>query len=200
MAMIQKQVENQLVKYLAIITIALLAIIGVGGSLGFNYIQSLKKDSAIWQENYIQTTQQIRSLRLDLSDFKTVSGIHFDSIIKVAKIKPKHVTQYIENKNVYNYSDTTITEIVKRNDSTYYFSDTTGCIKIKGLVSTKDSIPAVSITSKNYESNSYYIFHNERKSYKFLFWTWNLFGKRESKLTVKSDCGENTVTNLEIRK
>jgi hypothetical protein len=193
-------IQQQLAKYLVIAVLALLAIIGMGGYFAFNAIKSLKFDASVWQDNYIQTTQQIRSLKLDLSDFKTVSGIHFDSIMKVAKIKPTHVTNYIENKQVYNYSDTTITKIVKRDDSTYAFLDTIGCIKIKGLVSTKDSIPAVSITSKTYESNSYYIFHNERKSYKFLFWTWNLFGKRENKLTVKSDCGENTVTNLEIRK
>lgn len=183
-----------------------LAIIGLIIGLGlYSYfvtsaLKQANMDKARWEDSFKSVQNGVKLLNLKIDEVKELQGLKMDSILEVAKIKPKNVTQYIESKEIYNYKDTTITLVTRRDSSSYAFLDTIGCIKVKGIVKLSDSIPEVSITNKSYESNAYYVFHNERQPYKFLFWKWSLLGKRKGELDIFSDCGKITATNLQIIK
>lgn len=189
-------------KYFYLVVVAIIVGLGIYSYFTTQALQQAKSDKARWENNFISVQDDIKILSLKIDDVKKVQGLKMDSILKESKIKSKHVTQYIETKTTYNYMDTTITVVtpIAKDSNSYTFADTAGCVKVNGLVKLTDSIPEVLITNKRYESNAYYVFHNERKSYKFLFWTWNLFGKREKQLDIITDCGKTTATNLDIIK
>lgn len=189
-------------KYFYLFVLALVVGLGVYGYLTTVALQQTKVERDRWETNFVSVQDKIKVLSLKIDDVKKVQGLKIDSILKEVKVKPKNVTQYIEAKTIYNYGDTTITvvEPVVKDSNTYTFADTMGCVKVNGLVKLTDTVPQVFITNKRYESNAYYVFHNERQPYKFLFWTWKLFGKREKVLDIITDCGKTTAINLDIIK
>lgn len=183
-----------------------LAIVGaIVALISYSYFTTIalkqaNLDKARWENNFTSVQNGIKLLNLKIDEVKELHGLKMDSILEVAKIKPDNVTQYIESKEIYNYTDTTITIVIKRDSNTFTFTDTVGCIKVKGVVKTGGDTPQVSVTNKSYENNAYYVFHNERQPYKFLFWNWTLFGKRKLELDIFSDCGKITATNLQVIK
>lgn len=169
----------------------------------YNKLQDANDRASRWQDNYEEVSdiaKEVASLKMTLNEVKKDVSIKFDSVMSANNIKSKSVTKYINTDHYYRDTDSIPTIVIKKDTGVYEFSDTTECIKIKGVVFLGKDDPKVFITDKSFNTNVKYIYYNQRKKYKFLFWNWRLFGKKENKLKVVTDCGETTTTDLDIIK
>ncbi len=145
---------------------------------GFGYIQySLNKkhkaDAKRWEQNYSETSKQVQQLNMTFNEFEKTMDSKTDSILKIAHIKPKHVTQ-ITNYNTY-YTDTTIS-VIKPNyeplTGTYPFTDKQGCFEFGGFIEMNDTIPELNVENRAFESDFYDIEHYRKDTMHFLWLDW----------------------------
>lgn len=139
------------------ITLYLILIIVILSIFGYTYysLNKINKENAVrWQENYNEKNKQISQINLTFKEFKNSIDAKTDSILKIAKIKPKNVRQ-ITNYNTY-YTDTTISVIqplYEPKNNNYPFIDKEGCFEFSGFIELKDTIPILSIESRKFLSD-----------------------------------------------
>jgi len=141
-------------KKLTFYLIIIIVVLGGFGYLQYNQNQKHKKDAARWEQNFSETSKQVKQIDLTLKEFKKGIDIKTDSILKIAKIKPKNVTQ-ITNYNTY-YTDTNITVIKPDFDAktkSYPFVDNTGCFEFRGFMELDSLGPELNVTERIFFSD-----------------------------------------------
>ena len=159
----------------------------------------LKQDRNRISENFEQKDRQVSQMNLTLDEFKrleTKDRTKIDSLLKVSKIKPKHIKQ----ATVVNtdYRDTTITETVylpaiQRPDRSFVIPITSGnsCWGMKGRILSTDENSKFEITEKT-ANNSAQILVTKKRG----FWWW----KKPERIQAFGDCGEIDVTHINFVK
>jgi len=154
------------------LTFYLVVIIVILSGVGYTYYSLNKKhkqDAERWHENYNETSKKVSQINLTLKEFKQSMDNNTDSILKIAKIKPKNVKQ-ITNYNTY-YTDTTITVIepvFEPKNSTYPFIDSVGCFEFSGFMEVKDTVPILSVENRVFKSDFTEIEYYKKDTIHFL--------------------------------
>lgn len=121
-----------------------------------------------------------------------------DSLLKELDIKPKNLIRY-QKIYIHNIdTDTTIVAVEQPrlvNDTLYQtkFSVDRKCLKIDGIIYSKDSTTRVDITKTEGNNRVYVV-----KSYFKTFWDIIFFRKGKVSTEVVSDCGEATNDEIHI--
>jgi hypothetical protein len=173
----------------------------------YNKNAELKSDNARIITNINSLNTKNSSLIMTYKELKdyikrqnTRHKVEIDSILKVHKVKIKHLQRY--QKIVVNVTDTD-TIIVERykpvlkNDSVYdiEFNNVRKCFKISGYLRTKDSTSTVHINKLECNNNIYIT-----KVYKKTFWDYVFFRKGKLITTKTSDCGEVSGEEIDVDK
>ena len=132
-----------------------LAIACVFGYFQYDLNKKHKEMAKRWEENYSQQTKEFKQLEMTVKEFQRNIDFKTDSILKIAKIKPKNVTQV--TNYITNYVDTTITVIKPNYDvktASYPFIDNTGCFEYVGNI-VVDSLarPELNVTERKFFSD-----------------------------------------------
>lgn len=148
-------------------------------------------------DNFTELQQSNKQLRLTVGEFQEYSSGRMDSILKVAKVKPKWVKEYTTVNN--HYYDTVEVEVpVEKIDSfEYQFMESNDCFTVGGLINIEDSVPQVKINHREFTDTLSIIKYQEPK--KFLFIRSYLFGKAEE-LEIVGNCGTYEYDNIKVVK
>jgi hypothetical protein len=154
------------------------------------------------EENFTQLHSSNTTLRLTLSEFEATMSTRMDSVIKSSNIKPKWIKEYIEINHHYHNTDTNIVTVtIDPIDNTKYnFREKIECFNVEGFISLKEKLPKLTLTTVGYNTKIDYIIYQNRKEWKFLFVKSRLFGSKQNKLYISSDCGETEVKHVNIVK
>ena len=153
------------------------------------------------QEELLKENGTLRKITLTDEEFKKTITKKIDSLIKVAGIKPKYVTNVIERH--YYHSDTSSHEIPTQPDyqdgnKVYSFNDTSSCFTIGGYVRTFIAAdPIVTINNRKFENPSVSIGYIER-SRKFLGLI--PYGPWKGETWQTSKCGVEETKEIQIIK
>ena len=187
------------------LTFYLVVIIIILAGLAYTFYDLNRKhkaDAARWESNFEQTTRQVQNLNMTIDEFKKSVDQKTDSILEIAKIKPKNVTQ-ITNYNTY-YSDTTInvlTPVYEPKTGTYPFIDKAGCFEFSGFIKVNDTIPELNVLNRKFDSNFYEIEHYEKDTIHFLglnFVKW--WQKKRGTITIVDECtGNKFVKKINVK-
>ena len=147
-----------------------------------------------------------RLIRLTKKELMEVLDERTDSIMKVAKIKPKWVREVHTITN--NYHITKPVEVlpqkpVVENDTLKYpFAEKIDCMTIEGFMTVDTlKVPHLWLTSgTGFENKTTSIVYERRNKYKFLFWHWRLFGRKKYELHTESECGDTKTEIIKIEK
>ena len=116
-----------------------------------------------------------------------LSALEID-LKRVKKIVSTKVEARDTTLNIINLDS--LAQKVKLNQQfTIPFNNKTKCFDISGTFNYKDGISSISINDRQFNDTINYIYHWERKQWKFLFIKSRLFGKKQLKDTVISNCG-----------
>lgn len=188
-----------------LILIGIILALIISMSVLFQINRNNRRELIRWKTNYSELDKKysgdLSYIKLTVDEFKESSNKKIDSILIAAKIKPKQLNNFTTIIN--NYSDTSDVKVPVEeiSDSLYEFADTLTCMKISGLVDVSKDIPVVTITDRRYDNNIYYMQYTERNKYRFLgLWKWRLFGKKESKIQIFSECGVVNANRIDIVK
>ena len=186
----------------AYLIIALFLVCGFG-YFQFSQNQKHKKQAERWERNFAEQGEKFQLLDMTLKEFKKHIDSKTDSILKIAKIKPKNVTQ-ITNYNTY-YTDTTISVIRPNFDvktASYPFVDNTGCFEYVGNIIV-DSLarPELNILERKFFSDFTDIEYIKKDTMHFLWLDWvKWWQKPEITYTIIDNCtGEKRVKKINIR-
>jgi hypothetical protein len=182
--------------YLAATIIVMVAVIA--GLFSRN--DYLSHDRARVTTNFEQVTQDNSILTLKNGEISHVNmrwATKYDSLLKVAKIKPKSVKQATIIQTVYR--DTGSVKVVYRepilqpnNSYIIPLSVDGGCWGVSGQILTSDPNSKLEITERRF-SNDVQALIIRRK--RFLFWTI-----RKESIKVFSECGEANVTQVNFER
>lgn len=191
-------------------TLRLLAGIGIGGFLVFVVVlfvskenhkrESERKDSVI--ENLLNEKDQLHTQydlnKKELKNYIQTQDHKLDSTLKEMNIRLRKVSQVV--KTTYVYRDTIINrvELTPVLDSIYAgrnivfpFTDSTACIKIKGLVQFKEGELSHIITDRTVNDEIYTVTNWHRK--------WFL-GRKHYKVDIITGCGTSKTVVINKKK
>ena len=188
------------------LTFYLIAAIIVLSGLTYTYYSLNKKhkqDAERWSNNYKESSKKVSQIDLTLREFKKGMDSKTDSILEIAKIKPKNVTQ-ITNHNTY-YTDTTITVIkplFEPKSNTYPFIDKVGCFEFGGFMKMKDTIPELTVQNRAFKSDFTEIEHYEKDTIHFIgLKAVKWWQKKRITFTIIDNCtGEKRIKKFNIKK
>jgi hypothetical protein len=183
-----------------------LAVLIVGMAIAVNVLLASNKKMKAKidrQENTItqlqNDTASYRHFEADLKEFQQLITPRLDSLMKMAKIKPKQVTNVTNINNTYINNDTTVITppaTITDKDTTYHFVDTKECFKVAGYMLVKENKPSLVITERSFINNIAVIAYWKR-THKFL---GIQFGKKIHTGSAFSDCGEIKVDDIKVLK
>lgn len=178
-------------------------IIVSGLAYTFYYLNKKHKAAAErWSNNFIEVQKDINQIEFTVREFQRNIDKRTDSILKLANVKPKHVTQ-VTNYNTI-YKDTTITELVLDYNpitGTYPFTDKTACFEFSGFIEVNDTVPDLNVTERKFYSDFYDIEHYEKDTIHFLglnLVKW--WQKKRLTYTIIDKCtGEKIVKKFNVK-
>ncbi|MDH4127107.1 MAG: hypothetical protein OEV44_00025 [Spirochaetota bacterium] len=180
------------------------ALIIVCGFAYIQYTQNIKHkaDSKRWEQNTIEIQQQIQQINYTYRDFKKYMDNKTDSILNLARIKPKNVTQITNNYTIYK--DTTINilkPIYSQKTGTYPFMDKKGCFEFSGFINMVDTTPEINIKNRKFNSDFTEIEHWEKDTLHFLRIKFtNPFQKKWLNYTIIDNCsGDKRIKKINIK-
>lgn len=186
-------------------TLILIAALVLVSGVAYTYYGLNKKhaaDAERWAENYAETSKNVQQISLTLNDFKKVIDKKTDSILKVAGIKQKNVTQ-VTNYNTY-YNDTTENEvkiIYEQIKGIYDFVDNTGCFEFSGYIDMFDTIPQLNVTGRKFYSDFTEIEYVRKDTINFLgldLVKW--WQKPDITYTIIDNCsGEKKIRKINVQ-
>jgi hypothetical protein len=188
------------------LTFYLIVIIIILSGLTYTYYSLNKKhkqDSIRWEKNYTETNKQVQQIDLTLNEFKKSIDNKTDSILKIANIKPKNVTQITNNYTTYK--DTIINEIkpvYEQKTGTYPFVDKQGCFEFGGFINVIDTFPELFITDRKFNSDFTEIEYIKKDTMHFLWLDWvKWWQKADITYTIIDNCtGEKHVKKINVKK
>ena len=161
-----------------------------------NYLtKEVNRQESNYQNVLAEQKGQNSTVLLTFSEFKDQMSERLDSILKVAKIKPKQVQEITNVTNNYFNSDTTIIRPVLR-DSIYPFIDVKDCFTIGGYLRVINDKPELAITERKFD-NEIDIIGYWHRPHKFLFIK---YGKRQYDINGVAKCGDVKVSQIKIIK
>lgn len=178
---------------LRLVTIGVLAVLAL---LFFRLWQEQKDQARRWEQNYEQTQEEIGVLVMRFGEFRKHMDQKTDSILEVAKIKPRWVREVTEIHHHYFNKDTTIVEM-KYDPLTgvYPFLDEKECFTFGGYIEMLQDKPQLSVTERKYDDDVNVVVYERRKRFLGL-----RIGRKETFMEVQSKCGTNEVRRIEVEK
>jgi hypothetical protein len=156
------------------------------------------------RENYTQLEEfhekKVATLELDKKQFEKQLDSTQRALLKQKNIKPKKVVQFIEVEHTNIDTIEVAAKVEQKSDTVFTFKHEDDCFYIQGRVEINLDVPNIIIEEKHYLNKSTYIAHIKRRSYKVLGIKTRILGKRYVELTTISDCGEETVKVINIKK
>ncbi len=161
-----------------------------------------KNDAVRWEQNAQEIKLNIQQQNLTLKEFKKYMNSKTDSILKIAKIKPKNVTQ-ITNYNTY-YVDTTLNVIKPKYEplnGVYPFIDNTGCFEYSGFIKMLDTVPELNIEERKFFSDFTDIEYMRKDTMHFFWLDWvKWWQKPEITYTIIDNCtGIKRVKKINVK-
>jgi hypothetical protein len=187
------------------LTFYLIVIIIILAGIGYTYYSLNKKhkqDAERWHENYSESSKEIKQINLTLKEFKKTMDNNTDSILKIARIKPKNVRQ-ITNYNTY-YTDTTVNFVFPKYEpktENYPFADKAGCFEFYGSIFMEDTLPKLSVDKRVFKSDFTDVEYIRKDTINFLglnLVKW--WQKPEITYTIIDNCtGEKRVKKINVK-
>lgn len=187
------------------LTFYLIVIIVILSGIGYTFYslnEMNKKNAERWEQNAHEKDKSISQFNLTFKEFKRSIDSKTDSILEIAKIKPKNVKQI----TVYNnhYTDTTITIIeplYEPQNNTYPFIDKVGCFEFSGFMEVKDTVPVLNVENRAFNSDFTEIEHYEKDTIHIfrlnLVKWWQ--SKRLTYTTIDNCTGEKRIKKFNIK-
>lgn len=191
--------KNKIILILGVITL----IFGISLYISIFKMIENKKTAVRWENNYKESNKNVSLIKMTLKEFKEQATTKEDSLLKELNIKPKEVERIVYIENKIEMKDTvklTIVDTVYDLQSfskIYTFEEKSNCISIEGYSISKYE-PEIYLTHVESNSEVSYVAYKQRRKRKLLFFNTRLFGKKETKLEVKSSCGELKVLEIDI--
>jgi hypothetical protein len=162
---------------------------------------SNKSDDIVRMErNYKDLEKENKTLNLSYKELNDRQAAKIKQLSDSLDIKPKHLIRYVEVKVTDSIVDTVIINTIQIDTNKYAFNKDTACFRIEGIVNTKTLPPSIELTKLAYDNEIDYIVYKQRRMWNFWFIHTRWFGKMETKLDVKSECGKSNVEDIEIIK
>lgn len=166
-----------------------------------NYKQQSRLDSL----NYAQKILD----KKEIEDYLNFQNTELKSQLRSQGIKLRRIEKLIVQKHVFKDTikkvksiSPIIASIQENKPDSISFKESGKCFSIGGKVvyDGKDSL-GVHITNREYKNNYSYTGTWERKPHRWLFGIkTRLFGKKVSKVTINSDCGETETLIIDKKK
>lgn len=187
--------------------ISLLLILSTSSYVLFKMYNEKRHDVERLLNNINVKDKKISETTFKIGEFKNYIKIkdtkhkkEVDSILNLLKVKPKYLIKY--EKIYVSNIDTSTTNVVQNkptivNDSVYQinFETVRKCLKINGILYTRDTTSKI-VINKTEGSNNIYIV----KSYKKKFFDWVLFRKGKEITKITQDCGNVSIDEISIKK
>lgn len=180
-----------------------LIIVLAGLSYTFYHLNKKHKVAAVrWEQNFSQQDKNFRQLEMTVKEFQRNIDFKTDSILKIAQIKPKLVTQV--TNYITNYTDTTISVIRPEYDmktASFPFVDNTGCFEYVGFIEVDSIGPELNVTERKFFSDFTDIEYIRKDTIHFLglnFVKW--WQAPEVTFTIIDNCtGQKRVKKINIK-
>lgn len=153
-------------------------------------VEQLRKYDSLRYASTTYTTDEIKEyLEFQNQDLKV--------FLEQNKVRPRQIERIIEQKLKYfdtiNRSQdlTPVLEAIKNNKTAKVaVIDSTNCLIIKGWIVFDNDSLSLDITERKFTNVSDVVSYWERSKWSFLGFKTRLFGKKQSTVIIKDDCGK----------
>jgi hypothetical protein len=148
------------------------------------------------QSQLLQRSASYKKLYITHKELADTKDARIDSLLSELKVKPKHVTRYVERW--HHTVDTIIkrdTLVVLADKYTWPFVDTSSCFIFAGNVLIGENV-VLEVTRREYTNQTTEVAYLER-SKKFL---GIRYGPLSAKIYVKNTCGADQIRDIEVVK
>jgi len=135
-------------------------------------------------------------LTLTLKEFVATMSTERDSLLRVAKIRPKTITKIIETKTIIHDTIEKKVYVQSSGKDTWFIKDSAKCWDWQAMAYLWNDSLIVNRTDFKYHNATLDVF-NWFRPHKFLFIR---YGKKQTTQTSSSECGETTSKTITILK